>query len=246
MVWCVISPKNIPKHARVKNICIASVYISPKSRFKRQTIAHIVESIQVIRSYYANEIYFWISGDFNKFPYDDILDCLGSLQSIQKEPTRKGEVLDLIITDLHTQYLPCLTLPPLDVDENKKGVASDHRILIFPPASNKQSVIKREKKTLKIRPISHQNIIAAGRFIGSHSWRDLYDSKMADEKVNIFHDFLKTLLDRYFPLKEVKRSPFDKKWFTPSLKSVHHKKQGIFLKIEEVKNSECCGEKLII
>ena len=89
MVLYVISPKNIPKHARVKNICIASVYISPKSRFKRQTIAHIVESIQVIRSYYANEIYIWISGNFNKFPYEDILRLPWKLTKYTKRANKK-------------------------------------------------------------------------------------------------------------------------------------------------------------
>ena len=44
VVWCILSPKKIPKHAKVKTICIASVYISPKSRFKKETIAHIVHS----------------------------------------------------------------------------------------------------------------------------------------------------------------------------------------------------------
>ena len=87
------------------------MYISPKSRYKKQTIAHIIESIHLIRSFYDNNASFCVSGDFNKYPYQEILDCLGSLQNIQFEPTRKGEVLDIIITDMHTLYLPSLTLP---------------------------------------------------------------------------------------------------------------------------------------
>merc|ERR1711954_273541 len=118
VVWCVISPKKTPQNSKIKNICIASVYISPKYRYKKQTIAHIVESIHLIRSFYDNSISFCISGDFNKYPYQDILDCLGSLQNIQFEATRKDEVLDLIITDMHTSYLPSITLSLLEVDGN--------------------------------------------------------------------------------------------------------------------------------
>ena len=158
VVWCVITPKNTPKHAKIKNICISSVYISPKSRYKKETIAHIIESIHLIRSFYDNTISFCISGDFNKYPYQDILDSLGSLQNIQFEATRKGEVLDLIITDMHTSYLPSLTLSPLEVDANKKGVASDHRILVFPPAKNEKSVIRREKICFKTRPLPVEKI----------------------------------------------------------------------------------------
>ena len=39
-----------------------------------------------------------------------------------------------------------------------------------------------------------------------------------------------TTLNRYFPEKEVKKSPFDKKWFTPSIKDLHRKKQREFFK----------------
>ena len=67
VVWCVISPKKSPKNATIKNICIASVYISPKSRFKKQTIAHIVESIQLVRSYYNNDVKMCLMGDITKF-----------------------------------------------------------------------------------------------------------------------------------------------------------------------------------
>ena len=102
---------------------------------------------------YSNTEQYVLGGDYNKFPIEDILDSYGSLQSIQVQATRKGEVLDLIITDIHTSYLPCLTLPPLDVDPNKKGVASDHKIIIFPPAKNKNTIVKCEKQIVKIRPI---------------------------------------------------------------------------------------------
>ena len=147
IVWGVISPKKMPKNAKIKHICLASVYISSKSKFKKETISHIIESIHIIRSYYNNEIKFYISGDYNKYPIQDILDSLGGLQNIQRSATRKGQILDLIITDMHISYLPTLTLPALGVDRDKKGVASDHDMVIFPPASTKYPVVKREKNT---------------------------------------------------------------------------------------------------
>ena len=179
-------------------ICLASVYISPKSKFKKQTIEQLIESIHLIRSYYANDINYCISGDFNKVSIEDILDSLGSLQNIQVEATRNGEILDLMITDMHTSYLPCFTLPPLDVDQNKKGVASDHRMIIFPPAKDKNVIIKREKKEFKIRPISLSKIQECGKFIGTHLWNDIYETDNADEKAEKFHDFLTTTLNRFF------------------------------------------------
>ena len=230
VVWSIISPKKMPKWSKIKNICFASVYISPKSKFKKQTIAHIVESIQLLRSYYDDDIKYVIAGDFNKVSIEDILDSLGSLQNIQVQATRKGEILDLIITDLHTSYLPSLTLPPLDVDLDKKGVASDHNIIIFPPAKNNHSVIKREKKIIKIRPLPKQKIIECGKMIATHQWESVFNSKTANEKANAFHEFLSFSLNKYFPQKEVKKSSFDKKWFSPTLKVIHRRKQREFFK----------------
>ena len=173
-----------------------------------------------------------LMGDYNKVSIEDILDSLGTLQNIQVQATRKGEILDLIITDMHTQYLPSLTLPPLDVEEDKKGLQdpSDHKILIFPPASSKNLVIKRTKQEIKIRPLPKKSIQSCGKFISTYAWEDIYNCKTADQKVDIFHNFIKNTLDSFFPEKKIKKSPFDKKWFTPTLKIIHRKKQREFLK----------------
>ena len=112
-----------------------------------------------------------------------------------------------MITDLHTFYLPSLTLPPLDVDINKKGVASDHSILIFAPAQNSKLVIKRQKKTIKIRPIPFQSMMDCGKYIGTYSWEDIKKCENADEKAKLFHDFLKSTLDRFFSTKRGQNIP---------------------------------------
>ena len=125
-------PKSIPKQAKVVRICLASVYISPRSKFKTETIHHLIESIHYIKSVYES-ISLVVTGDFNRTDISSLLDSYGALQNIDIKPTRKEQKLDLIITDVHTFYLPSVTLPPLDVDHDKKGVASDHDIIIFAP-----------------------------------------------------------------------------------------------------------------
>ena len=109
-------------------------------------------------------------------------------------------------------------------------MASDHKILIYPPSNAKNAVIKRSKKVIKIRPLPQQAIQSCGKFISTKTWEDVYDSKTADEKVDTFHTFIKSTLNHFFPEKEIKKSPFDKKWFTPTLKVIHRKKQREFLK----------------
>ena len=89
-------------------------------------------------------------------------------------------------------------------------------------------MIKRSKQILKIRPLPNQSIEACGKFISTYTWEDVYNCKTADEKAAKFHEFLRNALDNFFPEKEIKKSPFDKKWFTPKLKLIHRKKtEGI-------------------
>ena len=123
---------------QVKRIAIGSIYVSPRSQFKSQTIDHIIDSIHLLRAKYNNDINFCIGGDFNRLDLSDILNKYGTLKQIISIPTRKLATLEILLTDLHTLYHPPTTLPPLQVDSNKKGKDGDHDVGIFAPASNAQ------------------------------------------------------------------------------------------------------------
>ena len=121
VVWALLCPKNPSK--KPKRICFAAIYISPKSRFKTDTITHIIETIHLVRSKFNNDVCFALSGDFNKTPVRDILDSYGALQQVVTKPTRKNNILELILTDLHTYYFSPQSLPPLEVDIDKEVMA---------------------------------------------------------------------------------------------------------------------------
>ena len=126
-VWSVFSPvSDCLEQLKVKRIAVCAIYVSPRSKVKPETIDHIIESIHLLRAKYDNDVNFIISGDFNHLDVNDILDCYGGLKQIISVPNRKSATLQLIITDLHTMYHPPTTLPPLQVDENKKGKDGDH------------------------------------------------------------------------------------------------------------------------
>ena len=112
--------------------------MSPRSRHKKETIEHIIYTIHTLRAKYDNEISFIIGGDFNRLDTTEVLDSYGALHQVISVPTRKSATLEIIMTDLHTQYHTPTILPPLQVDEGKKGQDSDHNIVIFAPQDNVQ------------------------------------------------------------------------------------------------------------
>ena len=90
-----------------------------------------------MRARYNNEVHFLLAGDYNRVCIQDVLLSYGGLQQMCGVPTRKGATLQLILTDLHTYMHPPTALPPLQVDEGKAGVDSDHQALILAPKASR-------------------------------------------------------------------------------------------------------------
>ena len=107
--WAIITPNQPAVGLDVKRITVASYYISPRSRHKQETIEHIIHTIHTLRAQFNNDISFLAGGDFNRVDISDILDSYGAMHQILSLPTRKSATLEVILTDLHTQYhpLPC-------------------------------------------------------------------------------------------------------------------------------------------
>ena len=227
--WAFFTPKASTQNSRVKKIAVGAVYVAPNSKFKRETIDHIIETIHYVRSTQDN-VNFLIGGDLNRLKIDEILECHGALKQIVSVPTRINSTLEKILTDLHPFYHPPTTLPPLQVDAGKTGSDSDHNIILMAPLANNQYKINRVKKTIKTRPLPASKIEDFGRDITSHNWDEVKSVNNIDEKTMNFHQYLVCLLNKHFPEKYVKISSLDKKWFNPKLKLLHRKVQREFVK----------------
>ena len=215
---------------KVKRIAVESYYVSPRSKHKQETIEHIIDTIHVLRAKFDNEIHFLIGGDFNKLNISDILDCYGALKQIISVPTRKSATLEIILTDLHTMFHPPTTLPPLQVDLDKLGKDSDHNIVVFAPKSNISYKTDRKKKIVKTRPLPDSEILNFEKNLIRYPWDEIFMNKTVDEQVELFHDFLRSNLEKYFPEKCTKISTLDKKWMSPQLKQLHRSMQREFYK----------------
>ena len=105
-VWVVFSPRRLDDQLqRVRRICVGSIYIAPRSPFKRETISHIIHTIHLVRARYNNEVHFICAGDYNKTSIQEVLLSYGALQQMCGVPTRKGASLQLILTDLLTYII---------------------------------------------------------------------------------------------------------------------------------------------
>ena len=193
-------------------------------------IEHIISTIHQVRAKYDNDVHFLVGGDFNWLEITDILDSYGALKQIISVPTRKTALLEIIITDLHTLFHPPTTLPPLQVDSDKVEADSDHDFVVLSPICNSEYKIERKKKCVVTRPLPESQMAKFETAVMSFNWDEAFLDKSVDEKVDIFHSFLRSTLDQYFPEKTTKMSNFDKAWMSPQLKQLHRAMQREFIK----------------
>ena len=177
--WVILAPKQLDNRLqKVKKICVGSIYISPKSKFKENTIEHIIHTIHATRAKYNNEVHFYIGGDFNRVGVQQVLRSYGGLQQVCGVPTRQGATLELILTDLHTYYHPPTCLPPLKVDQGVSGKDSDHSILVWAPKASSRFKVEREKRKIATRPLPQAQINSFCAEFTKHKWLDVIEAKM--------------------------------------------------------------------
>ena len=230
-VWSVFTPvAGSTQNMKVKRIAVGSIYISPKSKFKIETVEHIIETIHILRAQYDNEVNFLICGDVNRTPITDILDSYGGLKQIISIPTRQEATLSIVLTDLHNFFHPPIILPPLQVDDDKKGKNGDHEIVLLAPKNNAQYMVERKKRIVKSRPILESQLMKFEHDLGKVPWDEIFQNKSADEQAEIFHTYLRSQMDIYFPEKIIKMSNLDRKWMSPTLKILHRRMQREFFR----------------
>ena len=220
-VWGVFAPRGLDvRFNKVKRICVGSVYIAPRSPFKDESINHIIETIHMTRARYSNDVHFIIAGDFNRVPVNEILQSYGGLQQICEVATRQGVALQLVLSDLHTFLHPATALPPLQVDDQAKGKDGDHQALILAPKASKEFKVEREKTVVNSRPMPESKVNDFMKELTEHKWDEVKNETNADLKTEMFHTYIRTLLDKHLPEKRVTMTNLDKPWMNPELKQL--------------------------
>ena len=167
----------------------------------------------------GNQVNFCISGDFNKVPIGDILSANGAIKQVISVPTRKSATLEVILTDLATFFHPPTSLPPLEVDQGKKGSDSDHNVVVFAPRSNNHFKKERQFTVIKHRPLPSSRIQEFGQELVPHPWLEVLECEDGHQKAANFHNSIMWFRNKYFPEKNVKISSLDKEWMNSNLKA---------------------------
>ena len=163
---------------------------------------------------------------------DAVLSLSQNMNQIVTDFTRMDppKILDPIITTLASYYLKPECLRPSDVDENKIGKASDHRIVFARPISNLNRKSARTKRTVKVRPFSQSGIEKMKDWIRDETWNKVYDAPTASEKAALLQKILVDKVEEIFPEKVRCFTSEDQPWITHRLKLLDRKKKRVYHK----------------
>ena len=243
-VWCLVTPRGNTSN-KFKYIAVCSLYYrGPKSTKKKELFDHVAETFHYLSAKYGSNIQYAIAGDTNRLNLSPITSLSHNLVQVVKCPTRLNpdRMLDPIITSMSKYYLEPETMPPINPDKNSNGKPSDHLIVLMRPISATYSVPPRIYKTVQTRPITESGTEAFRQWIEECRWMEIFTSKCAHRKAEIFQHTLTGAFERCFPLKTFKVCNDDSPWVTKSLKKLDRLRKREFFKNKKSQKWERLNE----
>ena len=169
----------------------------------------------------------FVFGDFNQMKLN-ILCNRFNLKKVVRSPTRGGNVLDQILTNMKDLYNEVVHLPPVG--------RSDHQCLLYHP--RKDPNIKPMLRTVRFMKPSKLKLL--GVKLDQEEWKPVYDKQDVDDKVDNFTLIAVKLLDGTSPETTIRVHSLDKPWMTPYIKKEIKSRLKAFTSGNVIKHKELC------
>ena len=227
VVWGLLRPRTVL--GTLKKIIICSFYSPPRSRKKTKLIDHILTVLNKLRTEHPGAATI-IAGDKNDLDESGILAFDPAFVQIVQKPTRKDNILSIIITDLRRFYIEPKIINPIPVDNPGKGAPSDHNGVLAVPINNTESNKRTTKQIKIVQPMPLSSINEFRQSIRTIDWSFMMYGLSSSEMVDTFQKMTNDLKNIHFPMKRISISSYDKPWITEELKSLRRRRQRIYSK----------------
>ena len=161
-----------------------------------------------------------ISGDRNDLSVDRLKSIDPSLRQTVLKGTRGPNILTVVLTDLEPFYEEPVIVPPIDIDDPRKGVPSDHNGVVVEPRTRTDNPVKRTKYARIIRPITTSAINNIGQVLVGENWSFMNPNLSPTSLTDLFEFFAGNILDTFCPKKTVFSRPDDKPFITEDMKNI--------------------------
>ena len=171
-----------------------------------------------------------IGCDTNKYDLHECLDEHLHLSRLDTPPTRNGECLDEVFTNLAQHTTDIQKTTPL---ENDNGVHSDHDILIIQMSIPQQH--ESQWITFYARDLRKENKAAFMKEYSMTDWEDLIgEDQDVDSMTTKLHRVISRLTDHHFPLKKRKIRSTDDPWINDQIRHAIQRRMRTYKKYKRV------------
>ena len=239
--WGLLKPKNQP--SKFKQFIICSFY-SPPGKGKNSKLSdHITSTLHMLYTKYPDSAII-LGGDCNDMDLSPLINCGLKLRQTVDQKTHGNRIIDVLIMNIASCYSNPIIAPPIQPDNPRKGVASDHCVPVCFPHLNRYDRPERNRKMIKYRPLPESGKMMFGEWIVKASWSDIQDCSLSpSQKAQMLDTILTEKLDLYCPVKVKRLSSHDKPFITPEIKNIDRRrnreyaKRGKTLKYFELKKT---------
>ena len=221
IIWALAKPK--AETAQFKNIILCSFYSPPRSRLRTKLKDHIIGTLHMLTTKYP-DCAIHVGGDKNKMDISSLLNTNLKLKQVVSLPTRKLEILDVLLTNCFSYYNAPIIIPPVQPDVPGQGVPSDHSVPLCVPHTDPSTAPTRLYKTIISRPLPDSKIREFGQWITAESWEDVTMLDDTTEQVMAFEKLVTQNMDKFFPLKSTKLGVGDPPFITSELKTLKRRR----------------------
>ena len=192
IIWALAKPK--AEDAQFKKIILCSFYSPPRSRLRNKLKDHMVGTLQMLTTKYPG-CGIIAGGDKNKMNIASLINNNLKLKQVVSRPTRKQEILDVVLTNLFLYYNAPIIVPPVQPDIPGQGVPSDHSVPLCVPHTDPLNPPARVYKTIISRPLPDSKVRQFGQWITAESWEGINEDEEPSEQVKKFEGILTLKLD---------------------------------------------------
>ena len=221
IIWAFAKPKS--EDAQFKKIVLCSFYSPPRSRLRNKLKDHIIGTLQMLTTKYPG-CGILCGGDKNKMDISSLINNDLKLRQIVSQPTRKKEILDILLTNLFSYYNCPIIIPPVQPDVPGQGVPSDHSVPLCVPHTDPNNPPSRSYKTIISRPLPDSKVRQFGQWITAESWDVIVQEDDPSQQVRDFEATIMQKLETYLPQKITKLGIEDKPFMNSELKTLKRRR----------------------
>ena len=163
-----------------------------------------------------------ITGDFNQWPVQELLDEHPDLGEIDHGPTRGTRSIDRSFCNFGRSVRESGTLAPLETED---GRPSDH-LMAYALATFEAP--PKDTVTYTYRPYTDKGEAKFLEALKHLPWTEVLQTNDVNSKANIFQDILSSAFNEAFPLRTTTRRESDPPWVNDRIRRLTKKRRKVY------------------